>query len=224
MTRRAHLRCCEGKKQRQRNLCVHPRNVLEISIFYARLPHNIQLWLSAKSPTFRARKTSDILLYSIFNPQKKKNGKKKKWEKGKSALEIIKKRNWEIRKKIAICHAFQSLQQQICVYGFFSYMLDGSPMLLHWTLCSSEMARKKQQHKKKRKKWKNLYRNVGWLGEISLHASRAFSDYVLSLHRHISWGRFAFNIWITRRVVVEREWNERRYIWDIHKAKLWIWC
>lgn len=155
---------------------------------------------------------------------KKKERKEEKMRKRKKRFGNNKKTELRNSEKIAICHAFQSLQQQICVYGFFSYMLDGSPMLLHWTLCSSEMARKKQQHKKKRKKWKNLYRNVGWLGEISLHASRAFSDYVLSLHRHISWGRFAFNIWITRRVVVEREWNERRYIWDIHKAKLWIWC
>lgn len=199
MTQRAST----SKIEPGESLCVHPRNVLEISIFYA--PHNIQLWLSsAKSSNISAiflffcemeAKKNTILSPCIQSLIRRREKNRTEEKKEKGALEIIKKAKLRNSEKIAICHAFQSLQQQICVYGFFSYMLDGSPMLN--SRCSSVRIRRgAKKCSRARRSVKNGKKFIskmfgGWLW-VTVLTQSLFRLYVGS----ISWGRFTFNIWI----------------------------
>lgn len=120
-------------------------------------------------------------------------------------MEIIKNGKLRNSEKIAIEKRrgnFQSLQQ-ICVYGFFSYMLDAfSPELS----APREMARKKkngsQQHSSKGRSVKNgkIYiENV--FGETKVRtlgeSGRGWKLSRLCMALLLSWGRFTFNIWIT---------------------------
>lgn len=108
----------------------------------------------------------------------------------------------------------------MCIW-IFSYMLDGfsyaSPPTRTLCCCrfyfSPSRRSGKRKKRKKRKKWKIFYRNVFFFRVETMVRVDFFPqlDYVFS-PSDISWGRFTFNIWITQRVVVEREWNKRRYI------------
>lgn len=193
---------------------------MEISIFlcfFSSIIYSFALALSSprkegKKPSWK-RKTSDAFFSCIQSLIHKKRREK---EKGKSALEIIKSGIEKFGKNCHLPRLSIITTTNMCIW-IFSYMLDDSPMLSTQTLVlllGDGEKKASKRKRKKRKKWKFFYRNASFFWGDD--GAGEFFTARLCAPPFISWGRFTFNIWITQRVVVERENEIKGDIFEIY--------
>lgn len=98
-------------KAASESVCAPPQCIGDFD-FYVRLRIKYNFGLSLSSNIMQGRKIFSCIQSLIHKRKKRKR-------KGKKRFGNNKKTELRNSEKIAICHAFQSLQQQICVYGFF---------------------------------------------------------------------------------------------------------